>query len=72
MAALLNATKNTDTYNAHDIMRTLYPEVSEQDLPNCATFPNQMIEYGKSQGRDIHYQKVYHHMNKLINLQKIM
>lgn len=43
MAALLNATKNTDTYNAHDIMRTLYPEVSEQDLPNCATFPNQMI-----------------------------
>ncbi len=32
MAALLNATKNTDTYNAHDIMRTLYPEVSEQDL----------------------------------------
>ncbi len=39
MAALLNATKNTDTYNAHDIMRTLYPEVSEQDLPNCATFP---------------------------------
>lgn len=57
MAALLNATKNTDTYNAHDIMRTLYPEVSEQDLPNCATFPNQMIEYGKSQGRDIHYQE---------------
>lgn len=57
MAALLNATKNTDTYNAHDIMRTLYPEVSEQDLPNCSTFPNQMIEYGKSQGRDIHYQE---------------
>ena len=38
-------------------MRTLYPEVSEQDLPNCSTFPNQMIEYGKSQGRDIHYQE---------------
>ncbi|MGT2377583.1 C47 family peptidase [Staphylococcus aureus] len=26
MNKLLNATKNTDTYNAHDIMRTLYPE----------------------------------------------
>uniref|UniRef100_UPI00210E653E cysteine protease staphopain n=1 Tax=Staphylococcus aureus TaxID=1280 RepID=UPI00210E653E len=36
MAALLNANKNTETYNAHAIMRTLYHEVSEQDLPNCA------------------------------------
>ena len=38
MAALLNATKNTDTYNAHDIMRTLYPNVSEEELVNCSTF----------------------------------
>ncbi|MGT2357148.1 C47 family peptidase [Staphylococcus aureus] len=56
MAALLNATKNTLIMHMN-IMRTLYPEVSEQDLPNCSTFPNQMIEYGKSQGRDIHYQE---------------
>ncbi len=70
MAALLNATKNTDTYNAHDIMRTLYPEVSEQDLPNCATFPNQMIEYGKSQGRDIHYQEGVPSYNQVDQLTK--
>ena len=37
MAALLNATKNTDTYNAHDIMRTLYPEEVSKTFPNCAT-----------------------------------
>lgn len=70
MAALLNATKNTDTYNAHDIMRTLYPNVSEEELVNCSTFPNQMIEFGKSQGRDIHYQEGVPSYNQVDQLTK--
>ncbi|MBE5661729.1 cysteine protease [Staphylococcus sp. SS35] len=70
MAALLNATKNTDTYNAHDIMRTLYPDVSEEELVHCSTYPNQMIEYGKSQGRDIHYQEGMPSYNQVDQLTK--
>ncbi|MEF9551968.1 C47 family peptidase [Staphylococcus argenteus] len=70
MATLLNATKNTDTYNAHDIMRTLYPNVSEEELVNCSTFPNQMIEFGKSQGRDIHYQEGVPSYNQVDQLTK--
>ncbi|MEX2948760.1 C47 family peptidase [Staphylococcus warneri] len=56
MAALLNATKNTDKYNAYDIMRTFYPNVSEAALPQYSTYPEQMIKFGNSQGRDIQQQ----------------
>ena len=68
MAALLNATKNTDKYNAHDIMRTLYPNVSEEELPQFSTNPHQMIKYGNSQGRDIQHQTGMPSSNQLDQL----
>lgn len=70
MAALLNATKNTDKYNAHDIMRTLYPNVSEEELPQFSTNPHQMIKYGNSQGRDIQHQSGMPSYNKIDQLTK--
>lgn len=53
MAALLNATYNTDKYNAHDVMKAMYPNMNEEQLAQQGTYPQQMIDYGKSQGRDI-------------------
>ena len=53
MAALLNATKNTSQYNAHDVMRAIHPNLSEQQLVNTGTTTPQMISYGQSQGRQI-------------------
>lgn len=70
MAALLNATKNTDKYNAHDIMRTLYPNVSEEELPQFSTNPHQMIKYGNSQGRDIQHQSGMPSYNQIDQLTK--
>ena len=70
MAALLNATKNTDKYNAHDIMRTLYPNVSEEELPQFSTNPQQMIKYGNSQGRDIQHQSGMPSYNQVDQLTK--
>lgn len=70
MAALLNATKNTDKYNAHDIMRTLYPNVSEEELPQFSTNPQQMIKYGNSQGRDIQHQSGMTSYNQVDQLTK--
>lgn len=70
MAALLNATKNTDKYNAYDIMRTLYPNVSEAELPQYSTNPNQMIRYGNSQGRDIQHQSGMPSYNQVDQLTK--
>lgn len=70
MAVLLNATKNTDKYNAHDIMRTLYPNVSEEELPQFSTNPHQMIKYGNSQGRDIQHQSGMPSYNQIDQLTK--
>ncbi|VED30762.1 cysteine protease precursor [Staphylococcus warneri] len=70
MAALLNATKNTDKYNAHDIIRTLYPNVSEEELPQFSTNPHQMIKYGNSQGRDIQHQSGMPSYNQIDQLTK--
>lgn len=70
MAALLNATKNTDKYNAHDIMRTVYPNVSEEELPQFSTNPQQMIKYGNSQGRDIQHQSGMPSYNQVDQLTK--
>ncbi|MDN8842705.1 C47 family peptidase, partial [Staphylococcus aureus] len=46
------------------------PEVSEQDLHNCASFPNLLFEFGKSQGRDIHYQEGVPSFNQVDQLTK--
>lgn len=70
MAALLNATKNTDKYKAYDIMRTLYPDVSEEELPQYSTNPQQMIKYGNSQGRDIQHQSGMPSYNQVDQLTK--
>ena len=51
-------------------MRIAYPEVSEPRPSNCATFPNQMIEYGKSKGRDIHLSRGVPSYNQVDQLTK--
>ena len=52
MAALLNATKNTNQYRAQDIMRTIHPGLSGQRFQFTGLTPDEMIQYGRSQGKN--------------------
>ncbi|OFO98777.1 C47 family peptidase [Staphylococcus sp. HMSC065E08] len=55
MAALLNATKNTNQYRAQDIMRTIHPGLSGQRFQFTGLTPDEMIQYGRSQGKNPTY-----------------
>nr|BAB86291.1 thiol protease [Staphylococcus aureus] len=55
MSALLNATYNTDRYNAEAVMRYLHPNLQGDDFQFTGLTPQEMMKYGKSQGRDTQY-----------------
>ncbi|MCD8914371.1 cysteine protease staphopain [Staphylococcus simulans] len=55
MAALLNATKNTSTYNGESIMHQVHPNLTGQQFQFTGLTIQEMIDYGKSQGRNTSY-----------------
>lgn len=51
IAALLNATKNTDSYYAEKVMREIYPNLDGAEFINTGLTAVQIRDYGRSQGR---------------------
>ncbi|MDU2697436.1 MAG: cysteine protease staphopain [Staphylococcus epidermidis] len=55
MSALLNATYNTNRYNAESVMRYLHPNLRGHDFQFTGLTSNEMLRFGRSQGRNTQY-----------------
>lgn len=55
MAALLNATKNTSQYRAQDVMHQIHPGLSGQAFQFTGLTADEMIQYGRAQGKNTSY-----------------
>lgn len=51
MSALLNATYNTDRYNAEGVMRYIHPDLTGDEFLMTGLTEGEMINFGRSQGR---------------------
>lgn len=73
MAALLNATYNTDKYFAEGVMRYLHPDLFGKEFQFTGLRPEEMIKYGRDQGRDpklVNRMTSYDEVNNLTNQNK--
>lgn len=73
MAALLNATYNTDKYYAEGVMRYLHPDLTGEDFQFTGLSSDEMIKYGRDQGRDpklLNRMTSYDEVNDLTNQNK--
>lgn len=57
MAALMNATGNTSKYQGEAIMHTLHPNMAPQQFQMTGLTIDEMIQYGKSQGKQPVYSE---------------
>ncbi|MBY7664435.1 MULTISPECIES: C47 family peptidase [Staphylococcus] len=73
MAALLNATYNTDKYYAEGVMRYLHPDLTGEDFQFTGLTSDEMIKFGRDQGRDpklLNRMTSYDEVNDLTNQNK--
>ncbi len=70
MSALLNATYNTDRYNAKAMMRYLHPNLQGEAFQFTGLTPQEMMRFGQSQNRQVEFLNRMPSYNEIDNLTK--
>ncbi|NDR17394.1 cysteine protease [Staphylococcus aureus] len=70
MSALLNATYNTDRYNAKAVMRYLHPNLQGEAFQFTGLTPQEMMRFGQSQNRQVEFLNRMPSYNEIDNLTK--